>query len=149
MTTPETPPQNPTPPPTPAGDGFPAAGPPSEGPPRPPGPGGGGFGGPRPGGPPRDRDRDRGGRPGGRRYFPRRKVCFFCANKDTVIDYKAAEGLRRYISERGRIEPRRKTGTCAKHQRTLSNQIKRARQVGLLPFTTDRSRNPVPVTRDR
>jgi small subunit ribosomal protein S18 len=119
---------------------------------RPPGPGGGGPGGPRPGGGGdrnRGGDRDQGGRPGGRRYFPRRKVCFFCANKDTVIDYKIVEGLRRYVSERGRIEPRRKTGTCAKHQRTLSNQIKRARQVGLLAFTTDRTPNPTPVTRDR
>ena len=74
---------------------------------------------------------------GGRRFYNRRKVCFFCANKDATMDYKNPDGLSRYISERARIEPRRKTGTCAKHQRLLTKHIKRARHLGLLPYTTD------------
>ena len=68
------------------------------------------------------------------RYVPRRKVCFFCANKSEVIDYKDAEKLRNYISNRGKIEPRRRTGTCAKHQRVLTIAIKRARHLALLPY---------------
>jgi len=79
--------------------------------------------------------RPRTGRPGGRgRYVPRRKVCFFCANKNEVIDYKTPEKLRNYMSDRGKIEPRRRTGTCAKHQRALAVAIKRARHLALLPF---------------
>lgn len=77
------------------------------------------------------------GRPGGRgrgRYAPRRKVCQFCVDKVDNIDYKDVTRLRRYVSERGKIEPRRKTGTCAKHQRKLSTAIKRAREVALLPY---------------
>ncbi|MFL2640096.1 MAG: 30S ribosomal protein S18 [Dehalococcoidia bacterium] len=74
---------------------------------------------------------------GGRRFYNRRKVCFFCANKDVTMDYKNPEGLSRYISDRARIEPRRKTGTCSKHQRLLTKHIKRARHLGLLPYTTD------------
>lgn len=96
-----------------------------------------------PGGPPRGGPRREGGG-GGRRFYPRRKVCFFCANKDATMDYKIPEGLRRYVSERARIEPRRKTGTCARHQRLLSKEIKRARQVGLIPFTTDTLRDLQP-----
>lgn len=61
---------------------------------------------------------------GGRR--PRRKVCDFCANKVEFIDYKDVNRLRRYISERGKISPRRMLGTCAKHQRQLAEAIKRA-----------------------
>ncbi len=79
-----------------------------------------------------------GGRPprgrGRGRYTPRRKVCQFCVDKIDHIDYKDVTRLRRFISERGKIEPRRKTGTCAKHQRRLSRAIKQARQVALLPF---------------
>lgn len=78
-----------------------------------------------------------GGRPRGRgrgRYTPRRKVCQFCVDKVDNIDYKDVTRLRRYVSERGKIEPRRKTGTCAKHQRRLANAIKRARQISLLPY---------------
>lgn len=80
-----------------------------------------------------------GGRPGGRgrgrgRYTPRRKVCQFCVDKVDTIDYKDVTRLRRFVSERGKIEPRRKTGTCAKHQRKLSTAIKRARQIALLPY---------------
>jgi small subunit ribosomal protein S18 len=68
---------------------------------------------------------------------PRRKVCGFCIDKTTYIDYKNATKLKRYTSERGKIEPRRKTGTCAKHQRSLAVAIKRARDIALLPFVTD------------
>lgn len=65
----------------------------------------------------------------------RRKVCAFCEDKVDYIDYKEAGRLRsRYISERGKILPRRVTGTCAKHQRELQKAIKRARQVALLPY---------------
>lgn len=68
---------------------------------------------------------------------PRRKVCAFCADKNAVIDYKDTARLRRYISERGKILPRRMTGTCAMHQRQLTTAIKRARHVALLPFVAD------------
>ena len=68
------------------------------------------------------------------RYVPKRKVCSFCVNKTEVIDYKDAGKLRNYISDRGKIEPRRRTGTCAKHQRALAIAIKRARHLALLPY---------------
>ncbi|TAL10725.1 MAG: 30S ribosomal protein S18 [Chloroflexota bacterium] len=64
----------------------------------------------------------------------RRKVCTFCADKTGVIDYKEVNRLRRFLSERAKIEPRRKTGTCAGHQRELSVALKRARIVALLPY---------------
>src|SRR6188508_364764 len=64
----------------------------------------------------------------------RRKVCSFCADKTVSIDYKEVNRLRRYLSERAKIEPRRKTGTCAAHQRELSVALKRARHVALLPY---------------
>jgi len=70
-----------------------------------------------------------------RRFVPKRKVCSFCVNNVATIDYKDTATLRRYISDRGKIEPRRRTGTCAKHQRLLSTAIKRARHIALLPFT--------------
>ena len=73
-------------------------------------------------------------RRGGRR---RKKVCVFCADKDAVIDYKDTNKLKRYVSERGKILPRRITGNCAKHQRALTVAIKRARHVALMPYTTD------------
>ena len=57
--------------------------------------------------------------------MPKRKVCFFCANKNEIIDYKNAERLRGYMSDRAKIEPRRRSGTCAKHQRALATAIKR------------------------
>ena len=66
---------------------------------------------------------------------PRRKVCNFCADKVLLVDYKDVGRLRRYISDRGKIEPRRKTGTCAHHQRALATAIKRARHIGNVPFT--------------
>ena len=71
---------------------------------------------------------------GFRRFAPRRKVCAFCADKNLIIDYKDAMKLRRFLSDRAKIEPRRKTGTCAKHQRRLSTALKRARIVALLPY---------------
>lgn len=76
-----------------------------------------------------------GGGGGGNRYFPRRKICYFCMDGIDIVDYKDIGRLRRYISDRGKIEPRRQTGTCAKHQRQLSRAIKRARHVALIPFS--------------
>src|SRR3712207_3567266 len=70
----------------------------------------------------------------GGRYTPRRKLCQFSSDKIALIDYKDIKRLQRYISDRGKILPRRRTGTCAKHQRGLSTAIKRARHVALLPF---------------
>ena len=72
-------------------------------------------------------------RRGGRR---RKKVCVFCG-KDNVIDYKDTNKLKIYVSERGKILPRRITGNCAKHQRALTVAIKRARHVALMPYTCD------------
>lgn len=113
---------------------------------------------PRPEGPREDRgerpsgDRDRGDRDRGDRPFRprggggfrgrgggRKKVCAFCVDKIDRVDYKDALKLRRYITERGKIEPRRKTGTCARHQRRLTIAIKRARHLALLPYTADHS----------
>ena len=67
----------------------------------------------------------------------RKKICIFCADKVDFIDYKDAAKLRKFISERGKILPRRMSGTCSKHQRELNTAIKRARQVALLPYVTD------------
>jgi small subunit ribosomal protein S18 len=67
----------------------------------------------------------------------RRKVCYFTVNKITHIDYKDTETLKKFISERGKILPRRVTGTSAKYQRMLTVAIKRARQIALLPYTTE------------
>jgi len=67
-------------------------------------------------------------------YVPKRKVCSFCADKVKEIDYKDPEKLSAYISDRAKILPRRRTGTCAKHQRILATAIKRARHLALLPF---------------
>ena len=87
---------------------------------------------------PIDRDRDRDSRPyRGNMRNKKKKVCEFCANKTAVIDYKDAEKLRHFVSERAKILPRRVTGTCAKHQRELTTAIKRARQVALLPYIDD------------
>ncbi|MBO4318394.1 MAG: 30S ribosomal protein S18 [Mailhella sp.] len=72
-----------------------------------------------------------------RGHKPRRKVCDFCVNKIAYIDYKDVNRLRRYVNERGKIMPRRMTGTCAKHQRQLSEAIKRARAIALLPYTVE------------
>ncbi len=81
------------------------------------------------------REDDRDVRAKGKTYF-RKKVCRFCANK-AKIDYKDADSLRRYMTERGKILPRRITGTCAKHQREVAKAIKRARSISLLPFVAD------------
>lgn len=78
-----------------------------------------------------ERDNRRGGRKG------RKKVCGFCVGKVESIDYKDVARLRRYISERAKILPRRVTGTCARHQRELTVAIKRARHLALLPFSSD------------
>ena len=74
-------------------------------------------------------------RPRGR--TPRRKVCAFCVDKVQPIDYKDVGRLRRFTSERGKILPRRMTGTCAKHQRQLSTAIKRARTIALMPYVSE------------
>jgi len=91
----------------------------------------------------------RGGRRGefSKRYPPRRKVCTFCVDKISYIDYKDIPRLRRHLSERGKIEPRRKTGTCAKHQRALAVALKRARHVALMPFTAEHIRRSGMVLR--
>ena len=77
----------------------------------------------------------KGGRPV--RRTSRKKVCSFCMEKAETIDYKDTAKLRKYISERGKIVPRRVTGTCAQHQRHLTTAIKRARHVALLPYTNN------------
>jgi small subunit ribosomal protein S18 len=69
--------------------------------------------------------------------FRKKKVCQFCADKSETIDYKEVEKLKKYITERGKILPKRITGTCAMHQRNVTRAIKRARIVALLPYTTD------------
>jgi small subunit ribosomal protein S18 len=74
----------------------------------------------------------------GRRYIARPKICQFCADKNVVIDYKQVDLLRRYVSEDGKMRPRRQTGTCARHQRVLAEAIKRARHLALLPFNSER-----------
>ncbi len=77
----------------------------------------------------------------GRRRFTRQpRLCAFCAEKTTVIDYKQTELLKRFVTEQGRIRSRRQTGTCARHQRALARAIKRARHMALLPFTGTRLR---------
>jgi len=75
-----------------------------------------------------------------RRFIPRRKVCAFCTGKVDVIDYKRPELLRRFLTDRGKIKPRRRTGTCAKHQRRLAVAIKRARHLALLPYVAEHLR---------
>ena len=77
---------------------------------------------------------ERGDRPNRR---PKRKVCAFCVDKIETIDYKDVPRLRRYLSERAKIVPRRVTGTCARHQRQLTIAIKRARHLALLPYVSD------------
>ena len=94
--------------------------------------GGSREGGSREGGP--------GGRPPRRYGGGRRKVCRFCADHLEGLDYKDVGRLRLYISERGKIEPRRKTGTCMKHQRLVAVAIKRARHLALVPYTLEHVR---------
>lgn len=88
----------------------------------------------------RDRDRDRGDRDemGGNAFRrSRRRGCGFCSDEALAIDYKDPQGLRYFITERGKIVPRRISGVCAKHQRSLTLAIKRARNIALLPFTSN------------
>ncbi|ABC79894.1 30S ribosomal protein S18 [Anaeromyxobacter dehalogenans] len=99
--------------------------------------GGGGFGGGRGGdrGDRGDRD-DRGGdEGGGRRGFGRRKVCRFCADKTLKVDYKDQGQMKYFLTERGKIIPRRISGNCAKHQREVATAIKRGRMLAILPYT--------------
>ena len=74
---------------------------------------------------------------GGKFRRARQKVCIFCVDKAESIDYKDVAKLKKYITERGKILPRRISGTCAKHQRQLTDAIKRSRNIALLPFTTE------------
>jgi small subunit ribosomal protein S18 len=71
-----------------------------------------------------------------RRIYIKRKVCRFCADKTLEIDYKSPRILRHFITERGKIIPRRISGNCAKHQREITTAIKKARNIAILPFTT-------------
>src|ERR1051325_6995949 len=93
------------------------------------------------GGGPAFDDRDFGRAPGlnadapGRRRLGRKRVCRYCADKALVIDYKDPQALKYFISERGKVVPRRISGNCARHQRKVTLAIKRARQIALLPFT--------------
>ena len=84
--------------------------------------------------------RSGGGERRGGRFVPRPKVCQFCVDKVKKIDYKQSDMLRRFVSERGKIRPRRQTGTCARHQRHLALAIKRARHLALLPFVGNQAR---------
>jgi small subunit ribosomal protein S18 len=87
--------------------------------------------------------RPAGGRPAGahrrgkRQYLRKKKVCRFCVDKVDLIDYKKADVLQSFIQERGKILPRRMTGTCARHQRWLTVAIKRAQNIALLPFSAE------------
>jgi small subunit ribosomal protein S18 len=72
-----------------------------------------------------------------KKKYTRRKYCRFCANKEIQIDYKNIDVLKPYISEVGKIEPARLTGTCSKHQRKLTTEIKRARQMALIPYVIE------------
>jgi small subunit ribosomal protein S18 len=97
-------------------------------------------------GPPREGGRE-GGRPGGgpgggprrgkRQFFRKKKVCRFCVEKIDFIDYKRVEMLQPFLQDRGKVLPRRMTGTCSRHQRWLGVAIKRARNIALLPFATE------------
>jgi len=99
--------------------------------------GGGGFGrgGDRDRGDRGDRDERGGDEGGGRRGFGRRKVCRFCADKALKVDYKDQGQLKYFLTERGKIIPRRISGNCAKHQREVATAVKRARMLAILPYT--------------
>jgi small subunit ribosomal protein S18 len=85
----------------------------------------------------RQRGGPRGGGGEGGGFRPRRRVCWFCSEGMDYIDYKNADLLGRYVQVRGKITPSRITGTCARHQRRLSDAVKRARLVAILPFVID------------
>ena len=84
-----------------------------------------------------DRRTNEGGGEGGgdRRFFAKPKFCQFCADKTLTIDYKKVDLLRKYVTEEGKIRPRRQTGACAKHQRIVAEAVKQARFIALLPDT--------------
>jgi small subunit ribosomal protein S18 len=115
----------------------PAPSSPSHGAPRPhsSGPGGGGGRPPREGGP--GGGGGGGARKGKRQFFRKRKVCRFCVDKVDYIDYKKAEMLNAFVQDRGKILPRRMTGTCSRHQRWLCEAIKRARNIALMSFASE------------
>ena len=105
---------------------------------------GGRPGGGRPGGRPGGGGGGRfGGRRGRPRYYSRRKICGFCVDHIEFIDYKDTERFRRYMTDRWKIESRRKTGVCSKHQRALATAIKRARHLALIPFSPDHDGPPM------
>ncbi len=87
-----------------------------------------------------ERDQERGGRGGPRRWRRKVRRCHFCTEGVPKPDYKDGDLLRRFLSERGKIRPRRQTGTCARHQRQLARAIKRARHLALLPYTAEHIR---------
>ncbi len=108
--------------------------------------GGGGFGGPGshgprreggPGGPRREGGGPGGPRRGKRQFFRKKKVCKFCVERIDYIDYKKVEMLQPFVQDRGKILPRRMTGTCSRHQRWLTSAIKRARNIAMLAFATE------------
>ena len=84
-----------------------------------------------------DRRTNEGGGEGGgdRRFFAKPKFCQFCADKTLTIDYKKVDLLRKYVTEEGKIRPRRQTGACAKHQRIVAEAVKQSRFIALLPYT--------------
>ncbi|MCS6994617.1 MAG: 30S ribosomal protein S18 [Anaerolineales bacterium] len=84
----------------------------------------------------REREREEAGHATDRRFYARPKICQFCADKNLRIDYKNVDLLKRYVTEEGKIRPRRQTGTCARHQRALAVAVKRARHIALLPFVS-------------
>ena len=84
-----------------------------------------------------DKDKDKDKEKGRRTFFRRRRMCKFCVEKIDYIGYKDVKLLAPFIPERGKIQPRRISGVCATHQRALQNAIKRARQIALVPYTTD------------
>jgi len=77
-------------------------------------------------------------RPSGKKPMSRKKVCVFCVDKIDTLDYKDVAKLRKYVTEKGKIVPRRMSGTCAKHQRVVTEAIKRAREMALLPYVADK-----------
>lgn len=82
-----------------------------------------------------EQNETRGG--GGRRFYSHPRVCLFCTDHSVTLDYKNVDLLRRFVSEDGKIRPRRQTGTCAKHQRDVAQAVKRARHLALLQYTGD------------
>jgi small subunit ribosomal protein S18 len=84
-----------------------------------------------------ERDRDRGDKEGMGLRRGRRRGCTFCSDESLVIDYKDPQSLRYFVTDRGKVVPRRISGTCAKHQRELMTAIKRARNIAFLPFTAN------------